>query len=493
MTVAYFRPILAICVLCLFAPISQAQNRDGLDRTYGNQGLSTLPFSNLSRSVDAIVLQPDNKVISIADELVIRFREGGDLDSSFATNGVFSHNSISAPISARISAVKLQTDQKIILAGSYDYSVFYVTRLKPNGSLDSSFGINGTARHYFPDILQGSINSMALQPDGRIVLAGGERHDIILTRLLTDGKIDSSFGTNGLVKTNGGPYGGMAKALAIMPDGRIVAGGTRDGYVVALRYLPNGGMDTSFGHTGLVQPAVIPYFSACTDLKLTPAGKIILSGNSYLACILPNGTMDVSFGQNGIFKQPSPGIFIRSLGLLPDGALIGGGDDNDYTQFAMIKVKADGSSVDSSFGSNGIRFTDVTHFPDRIHAIAIQSDGKIVAGGYAGNNQWNQERDLCLARYPANASLDVTRPINELKGVRLYPNPATDHFTIAFDKQPSGAGYIYIVSADGRVRSKTPITEQKTTVNLSPDMPSGYYTIQVSLNDKTSSFHLLKR
>lgn len=493
MIVAYFRPILAICVFCFVAPAVQAQNRDGLDRTYGNQGLSTLPFSNLSRSVDAIVLQPDNKVISIADELVIRFREGGQLDSSFAGNGIFAHNGISAPISARISAVKLQPDHKILLAGTYDYSVFFVTRLMANGSLDSSFGVNGTALHHFPDIVQGNINSMGLQADGGIVLAGGERHDIILTRLQPAGKIDSSFGTNGLVRTNGSPYGGTARALAIMPDGRIVTAGTRDGYVVALRYLPNGAADTSFGHTGLVQPGVIPYFSACTDLKLTASGKLFLSGNSYIACIRQDGTMDPSFGQNGIFKQSSPGVFIRSFGLLPDGSLIGGGDDNDYTQFAIIKVKADGSSADSSFGHNGVRFTDITRFPDRIHSIAIQPDGKIVVGGYTGNNQWNQERDLCLARYPANASLGINRPASELKGVRLYPNPATDHFTLAFDKPFSGLGDVSVLSVDGRVRSKTRVAEQKTFITLSPDMPSGYYTVQVSLNDKTASFHLLKR
>src|SRR6185295_19058268 len=130
---------------------------------------------------------------------------------------------------------------------------------QPDGSLDSTFGINGKTTTPIGSHDDYGL-SIALQPDSKIVVGGyinnGLNNDFALLRYKSDGSPDSTFGTNGMVTTPVGSYGDNANSIAIQPDGKIVAGGYSDtttgDFFAVVRYNNDGTIDTTFGPGGKV-------------------------------------------------------------------------------------------------------------------------------------------------------------------------------------------------------------------------------------------------
>jgi len=161
----------------------------------------------------------------------VRYNANGSLDTSFGTGGI-----VTTPIgnSNDASALGIQSDGKIVVAGgssngsNYDFAL---VRYNTNGSLDTSFGTGGIV-----NTPVGSSNDYArtlgIQSDGKIVAAGdssnGSKNDFALVRYNANGSLDTSFGTGGIVTTPVGSSGG-AYALAIQSDGKIVAAGSSNG------------------------------------------------------------------------------------------------------------------------------------------------------------------------------------------------------------------------------------------------------------------------
>jgi uncharacterized delta-60 repeat protein len=234
------------------------------------------------------------------------------------------------------------------------------------------------------------------------------------------GDLDTSFGDDGKVFTDfGSDSSGTAHAIALQPDGKIVvAGGGYHGsgsdFALA-RYLPNGTLDASFGSTGQVLTDLgSSSLDTALDLVLQSDGKIVVAGYVYaylssdfalvaLARYLPNGTLDASFGSNGKVLTDSSGK-AHAIALQPDGKIVVAGErliiaDEDHylSDFALARYLPNGT-LDASFGSNGKVLTD---FGSEAFAIALQPDGKIVVAGYSGG-------DFALARYGPNGTLDPT-------------------------------------------------------------------------------------
>jgi uncharacterized delta-60 repeat protein len=215
-----------------------------LDPTFGNNGIVT----TANTSTNAGALQGDGKIVVAGSISVQNFQEGGllryntngTLDFSFGTGGkVVIDGSNAGPA----FAVAIQSDGKI-LAAVPDRLRLTVFRLNTNGSLDTTFGSNGAvaiqAAGLFFSPASGGI---ALQPDGRILVAT-ER---IVARLLANGQLDSTFGSNGAAATVSG------HSVALLPNGNILIG---NGNVTSL-YAPNGSLATTFGVNG--QTAGFPF------------------------------------------------------------------------------------------------------------------------------------------------------------------------------------------------------------------------------------------
>src|SRR5678815_5693287 len=223
----------------------------------------------------------------------------GDLDSTFGSAGqVMTDLANSTDIA---NAVALQADGKLVVVGTTyrnnDYSEedFAVVRYNANGTLDTTFGVNGKVTTDFPG-LAAVASSVVVQPDGKILVAGGAfplftyLGDIKLVRYNPNGSLDTGFGSGGIVTTSFAGQGRYAFSVALQPDGKIVMGGTafvnfssddssNTDFAIA-RYHPNGTPDLSFGIGGKVATDFDGFNDDVFAVLVQPDGKIVAAGSA---------------------------------------------------------------------------------------------------------------------------------------------------------------------------------------------------------------------
>jgi uncharacterized delta-60 repeat protein len=355
-------------------------------------------------------------------------------------------------------AVEIQTDGKILVAGGTgslnSSDRFEVARLLPNGALDTTFGSSGLA----VPLSGGYLNDMALQPDGRILLAGTvavttgsgknvvTQYDIALVRLLANGTLDTSFGQGGKVITGVSTSGNKADgayAVALQPDGKIVVGGYTDGGFISgldsllVRYNTNGSLDDgsandstpgdSFGQGGKVVTAWSAGDDNIFDLKIQSDGKIVVAGKGYgngngsypyfLARYNANGSLDDgstndstpgdSLGASGIVTTPFGGTGSGGAGpghplvIQLDGAIVFGrsGWNGTDIDLAICRFTTTGA-LDTTFGGGTGAVILNIGGSQRAEALTIQPDGKIVAAG-------SNDQNALIARFQPNGTLDA--------------------------------------------------------------------------------------
>jgi uncharacterized delta-60 repeat protein len=275
------------------------------------------------------------------------------------------------------------------------------------GALDPTFGAGGLVTTDFGGF--DSAQALAIQSDGKIVAAGSAGGDFALARYNADGSLDSTFGSSGKVTTDFGGFD-AASAVAIQPDGRIVAAGRTEGGDFALtRYNSNGSLDTTFGGGGKVTTD-FGGFDAAFGVALQADGKIVAAGQGgpgggfALARYNTDGSLDLSFGSGGkVTTHFTSGVeVVIAVAIQLDGKIVVTGQAfaGGFQQFALARYNPDGS-LDTSFASGGILTTDFALGSGFGGALVIQPNGKIVAAGRAGS-------DFVVARYNADGSPDAT-------------------------------------------------------------------------------------
>ncbi len=318
---------------------------------------------------------------------------------------------------AEASSVAVQSDGKIVAAGysnNGSNNDFALARYNADGSLDTSFSSDGkvsTAIGSYGDEAQ----AIAIQPDGKIVAAGysnnGSNDDFALARYNVNGTLDTSFSSDGKVTTDiGSGEEDIAYAVAVQSDGKIVAAGYSGSAFALVRYTADGSLDTGFDTDGKVTTAIGTNDNTAYALAVQSDGKIVAAGYSgsefALVRYTANGSLDTSFGTGGKVTTAIGSIIdtVRAVAIQSDGKIVvaGNSDNGSDDDFALARYTADGS-LDTSFSSDGKLTTDFgSNDVDRAYAVAVQSDGKIVAAGY-GNHD-----DFALARYTADGSLDTS-------------------------------------------------------------------------------------
>jgi uncharacterized delta-60 repeat protein len=205
-----------------------------LDTTFGSSGKAILPYS-FSTEARAVAVQGDGKIVLVGetsgtnpDVAVARLTTSGTLDTTFNTTGM-----VATPIGSGTdygSAVAVQGDGKIVVAGwahgsNYDFAV---VRYNADGALDTTFGTGGKVTTDF-GIGDDAASSVAIQSDGKIVVAGqaynGIDTDVAVVRYNTDGALDTTFGTGGKVTIAYASTFHYANGVALQPDGKIVVAG----------------------------------------------------------------------------------------------------------------------------------------------------------------------------------------------------------------------------------------------------------------------------
>jgi uncharacterized delta-60 repeat protein len=350
----------------------------------------------------------------------------GALDPTFGLGGV-----AVADLGGYDNGYKLavQPDGKIVVAGSASVPgavAFGLARLKPDGTLDTSFGNGGKV---FVNLFGYSVTfgDIALQPDGKIVVGGyagvtatSLDYDLWLVRFNSNGTYDTSFGQGGLVTTDLFAHSfDVLNALAVQPDGRILAAGmvrktNDDADYTVLRYLPDGSLDPQFGTGGKAVTDVTGEDDVIYGLALQPDGKIVATGFAVgreYAVVRYDGAghPDPGFGTGGIAMPDSyrlPAVPF-AIGVQPDGNIVAAGIGFPRTDsdFVLWRLLANGQP-DTGFGTGGRVLTDFSGRSEQIHALVLQDDGGIVAVGYTQVSGQFHTSDFAVARYLSDGTLD---------------------------------------------------------------------------------------
>jgi uncharacterized delta-60 repeat protein len=330
------------------------------------------------------------------------------------------------------TAMAVQADGKVVtvgmtstIAGGTDIAV--VRHLR-DGTLDAGFGNGGkVVTSVGPGRASDEAYAVAVQPDGRIVVAGAtdngaSKLDFALVRYLPDGALDTGFGSGGKVVTTFGADTDRAYALVLQADGKIVVGGdTYSGAATGVdfalaRYNADGTLDGGFGNGGTVVSAIRQHAAreSVYALALQPvAGETRIvavggEGDFVAARYTASGQLDTSFGHGGalagIFGNASIGA-ARAVVAVPGEQLVLAGHVGH--DFSLVRLNADGT-LDAGFGTGGKVTTAVsTTNWDEATALVRQADGKLVAGGwvYEGNSS---SGNFAVVRYEADGTLDAT-------------------------------------------------------------------------------------
>ncbi len=400
-----------------------------LDPSFGVGGKVVTPVEAGHEFAHSVLVQGDSKIILVGEAYdgfygvfaLARYLPNGTLDYSFGNGGKVLTSV--GPTNDVAYAAALQLDGKLVVAGtvvnSSEQRVLGLVRYLPNGELDSTFGSSGKVISTVTGDDSG--RSIALQSDGKILVAGsawgGSAHyNFVLARYTADGFLDSSFGTGGSVKTPIGPEDDFAYSVAIQSDGKIVVAGqayngTNVDFAMA-RYTASGSLDTSFGTGGKVLTAATAGDDEGRSVAIQSDGKILIAGSSQIGSFTDHvlirytssGSLDSTFGNAGVvITQVSNRYdYGKSMCLQSDGKILVGGYGSNGTSFDFTLVRyTPNGEPDSAFGSDGKVMTPVGPRHDYGQCIALQPDGKIIVGGYADNGIDNDDNDFALVRYGA--------------------------------------------------------------------------------------------
>ena len=339
--------------------------------------------------------------------------------------------------------VAIQNDNKILVSGQTRYSSgsikadFSVARYNSDGSLDQNFGTGGLVNNHFNTT--GAYGSkLAVQDDGKFVIVGfvstSSGNDMAVARFNSDCSLDTTFGTAGLVTIHTTDYSSLGDVV-IQTDGKILATGQDDtNDFLVIRLNPDGSPDTDFGNKGIVLTDYANRQNTAGSITLQPDGKIIVAGTDFLSSGFEimivrynsNGSLDTGFGSNGIVIYGVSGNLEGPSDILlqTDGKIVVGGFTRvgfNPNKLLLLRYNEDGTP-DMNFGNNGVVIEDSpTADNPIIGAIILQPDNKIIMAGSLSKESYGGE-DHLLARFNSDGSVDNEFGTN---GYLVTPNAGT--------------------------------------------------------------------
>lgn len=488
------KTVFIICIFLMSIKINAQPT--SLDSTFGTFGIVKTIINAGKDHCVALAIQTDGKIVAVGhtnpgtgkDFMIARYNTNGTLDNSFGTNGVVvTQIGISDD---QATSIKIQSNGKIVVAGyvtNNSKKDFAVVRYNTDGTLDSSFGVNGIVNTSM-SIYDDEARSVNLQNDGKIVVVGNSYiYAISIARYETNGMLDSTFGISGKVITLFNDTQGNGRAnsncSAIQTNGKIIIAGSISAMgqdFMLLRYNTDGEIDSSFGNNGMVRTAFAANYNDWINaMVLQPDGKIVCVGNTspgplcYIAIVRYNDNGIIDFQSTNYCFDMGGAL---SVALQNNGKIVTAGFNflgGPY--LSMIRFNT-GGSLDYTFGSSGCGGSTLVNDAS---GLAIQTDGKyITCGTYY---------DFSLARFKG----DSVNNIDELNtGITfdIFPNPAQDYITI---ENNSNDDYelISIFSTQGQLLIQQPIIKQKSIIDVSC-LAKGVYFLRISNqhDDKVSSF-----
>ncbi len=498
--------------LLLVSLSSTAQVSGDPDLTFSGDGVAAIDFaSNHDDRGSCILVQPDGRILVGGGSHqgngtkfgLARLMPDGTLDATFGSAGRVA-TQVGAPpsLDETFYALALQPDGKIVAVGRSYAGTGYraaVLRYNSNGTLDPTFSSDGIQ---VDDLAPGTDDGyfgVAIQPDGRIVVAGVAKgtvdYDAVVVRYTAAGALDATFNTTGIAKLDIGAVDNRASAMVLQPDGKIVIAGQTgnasiDSDYLLARFTADGQLDATFGTNGTVVSAFGPSTDWAYALALQPDGRLVAAGmvingtaaSLAVARYTTAGALDPSFGTAGLaLNEFSASCFARSVALLQDGRIAAVGN-SALSMFVTVFTAI--GTLDTGFSSDGSTIVNVGGGNAFGYAVAVQADGKLLAGGQAV--QGGAQNNYIVARFHAGVNIGLDELAVNATALQLLPNPADDALELRYALKRGERITITVVDAQGRA-ARIPFNgawqapgEQRLRISLSEISSPGAYTIVVA-------------
>ncbi len=518
--------------------------------------------SGLDDYVNTVAVQPDGKIVvgggfteydsggGANDKVnrLARLNSDGTLDAAFSAAYA---GSLSGLTGGEVLDVAVQTDGKIVVGGNFtgynkgsgaNPKVNQLARFNADGTLDAAF----SSAYAGTDVgLDGFVNAVAVQSDGKIVVGGNftsynnslgpaNPRANRLTRFEADGSLDIPFSNS---------YAGTATGLdnslttvAVQPDGKIVAGGLFSSYddgsgvnikaSKLVRFAADGALDTAF--TDVYAGAGTGLSSSVTSVVVQPDGKLVVGGQfssldtgsgvntrvNKLARFTAAGVLDAKFTTAYAGTNVGLSNSVHVVALQPDGRIVVGGAFTAYNDGSgsnpkvskLARFTPDGK-LDSGFAN--AYAGSATGLDDDVASVAVQSDGKMLAGGFfhayddgSGPNSKVNE----VARFNGTLSQRITFPALADTAVNAAaPRPsatASSGLPVTYTSAKSAActvsgGVIALVSAgtcaitasqagNATYQPAAPVTRSFTVTAAPKPAPTVRTTLKVKAKSRTT-------
>lgn len=498
MIINFYRTTVFVCILHCFV-YADAQTPG----YFGNNGIvQTLMSSTGSCVLRDLQLLDDGNLLAVGyahtgsmnEAALVRYDRRGIADSTFGSDGIVTVSPVNSPGCKAYSTV-VQPDGKIIAAGNYQTgtgTAFFMTRLLTDGSVDTSFAVNGYySRVEGVGFSDNTGYKVLLKPNGQILLAGvsylNGKNQVSVLQVNMDGSNDSTFGNNGIV-TLFTASDDVCNDAVLQYDGKIilagssVQGGVRSFAVV--RLFADGSADNSFGVNGwsIIQAAgyTAEAFSVCIqpDQKIITGGTIGNSTHADFALLRLNadGSSDTSFGVNGITNHGTGAAAFsngRKLIVQNDNKILIAGNTTTNGACALMRFNADGSS-DAVFGNNGTILQSFAPTPNSLYAMCMNDSGEVICGGAASSGVPDF---FYLMMFGNNISTGL-HAANEQMHLHVYPNPADDFIRVNADEMKDEE-MITVTDIQGRIKRISPLKTMNddSFVLSTSSLENGMYVI----------------
>jgi len=449
-------------------------NVDGVDNL---RGMTLLPDGKIA--VAGFLRKNEN---DIDRSFTVRYLPDGRIDESFGDKGVVI-TIFDRP--AEIYCIAAQPDGKILIGGLYDFSSngdFVIVRYLTNGAVDPDFGTDGIAKAGFADIYDYSnaqLNSMLVQPDGKILAAGGAGEafeiNMALARFETNGSLDKSFGENGRAVTSfntDGNADAQAKKVLLQPDGKIIVAGRYSNYstfsyFALARFKSDGKIDSSFGIDGM-QTTDFGSNASCEGAALQEDGKIILAGS---VIDIPNDANNFALARYNGDKERVWFVRIKKW-LHRHGFTWDDFPGNNISYYAVQR------------SSNGTAFNEISRLFNRNNQQQFSYED---ASPLTGNNYYR------LAAVSADGSMAYSNVIaidNSDAAIKLFPNPVKNNLHV--EGLPAGQRTkLTITDINGNTRMTAVTTGNSFDWNVSL-LKQGNYLLRVENNNNVVAKKFIK-
>jgi len=473
-----------ICTLLVFLPAlffstAMAQRAGIPDSSFATNGFLAAKIGPFDHKPADVVVQPDGKILvggvlpANNYSYLMRYNNDGSTDTTFAAGVGVSTRPL---YTDGFRKIVLLPGGKIVAAGEVETASngldIYLQRYLPNGTPDSSFGINSVATKDYNNV-GNTMRDVVVQPDGKIVVASEiygllNSVDFSVMRFNANGTVDSSFGTNGNTMVDMDTIDNNPNTLALQSDGKIIVAGTNHvnpttDTIAFMRFTTSGHLDTTFA-TGGKRKIILPGANLISGISMLANNSFLLSGFKrtyqpytivpFVIKITAKGQADSTFGVNGLFISQ----INNQNALFTDITTRG----NKH----LVCLTAAGKP-DSSFATNGVYVDHVAASNNGLNALTMDNIGRVVVVGTAG-------AEGLVGRFKTVGEVTAITE-TATTGWNLYPNPAGNVIYLS-GEAIAGAG-INVHDYTGKLLQQIP-HYTSGGIDISK-LPNGVYFVSV--------------